>query len=98
MKKFLLLLFFLGSQFFQLKTACAADNSRSDTIDVLDYNIYLNVTDYAGKTISGFCVVSFKSKLNNISELDLDLKKLMIDSITQNSQQVFFTYNDSETL
>src|SRR5437773_1816089 len=78
-----------------LTRAHAADNSRSDTINILDCDIHLNITDYAGKTISGFTTITFKSKLDNISELDLDLLELQIDSITQNNQPLSFTYNDT---
>src|ERR1051325_3908553 len=85
--------------FFSIILVCnsvnAADNSRSDTINILDFNIHLNITDYAGKTINGFTVVTFKSKLDNISELDLDLLELEIDSIKQNNQLLTFTYNDT---
>lgn len=73
----------------------AADNSRSDSVDVLDYTIHLNVTDYAGKTISGYCVVSFKSKIENLPFIDLDLLKLNVDSVIQNNIQRNFTYNDT---
>ena len=75
-----------------------AENSRSDSVDILDYDIHLNVTDYAGKTISGHCIVSFKSKINNLSFIDLDLLKLHIDSVKQNNSSVSFTYSDSLTL
>src|SRR6185295_4777360 len=80
---------------FNFSSAKCAENSRSDTINILDYNIHLNITDFAGTTISGFTIITFKSKLDNISELDLDLLKLQIDSITQNNQQLLFTYNDT---
>ncbi|MEO5675882.1 MAG: M1 family aminopeptidase [Chitinophagales bacterium] len=81
--------------FFAINFSIAADNSRSDTIDILDYNIHLDITDYAGKTIKGYTVVTFKSKLSNISELDLDLLGLQMDSITQDNELLSFTYNDT---
>jgi aminopeptidase N len=75
-----------------------ADNSRSDSIDILDYNIHLNITDFINKKISGFCTVTFKSKLDNIPQLYLDLLKLNIDSVTQNGQLLSFSYSDSVLL
>jgi len=93
-KYFWLLLFFVFDPSFDF----AANNSRSDSVDVTDYDIHLNVTDYAGKTISGYTIVSFKSKINDLSFIDLDLLKLNIDSVTQNNQQTLFAYDDSTTI
>ncbi len=71
----------------------AADNSRSDTIDITHYHITLDIIDYNNKVIGGNCEIQFKSKLNNINSIDLDLLKLNIDSITQNNQVLNFTYD-----
>lgn len=75
-----------------------AENSRSDSIDILDYSIHLNITDFTNKKISGFCTVTFKSKLDHIPQIYLDLLKLNIDSITQNGQQLSYSYTDSVLL
>jgi hypothetical protein len=72
-----------------------ADNSRSDTIDILDYDIHLDILDFTGKSIGGYTSVSFKSKLDGVSQLYLDLLKLHIDSIKQNGQPLSFSYTDS---
>jgi hypothetical protein len=45
-----------------------AENSRSDTIDILDYNIQLDVTDFTGKQIKGHCTLTIVSKLDKVSE------------------------------
>src|SRR5215510_3609800 len=86
--------FLISSQLFCLPLL-AADNSRSDSVDVIDYNIHLNVTDYANKIISGYCIISFKSKIDNLPFIDLDLLKLTVDSVVQNNHQATFTYNDT---
>lgn len=70
-----------------------AENSRSDTIDILNYDIHLDITDFSGKTISGFCTINFKSKLDNISQLYLDLLDLQVDSVTQNEQILSYSYD-----
>lgn len=70
------------------------ENLRSDTIDILHYNINLDVTDFSGKTISGFTEVKFAPKMNNISSLTLDLHQLTVDSVIYNGPRNF-TYNDS---
>jgi len=72
-----------------------AENLRSDTIDVLDYEIHLDITDYAGKALSGFTVVNCQSKMNNVNVLNLDLLKFTIDSITLNNNNLTYSYNDT---
>ena len=72
-----------------------AMNSRSDSIDVLNYSINLDLTNYSGKFIKGFCDVKFTPKLNNILVLDLDLLKLNIDSIKEGNTLLSYTYNDT---
>lgn len=77
--------------------ANAADNSRSDSLDVLNYTIYLDVTDYAGKTIKGNCTVLFQAKVPLV-QLDLDLLRLQVDSVTMYGIPLTFSYADSITL
>lgn len=71
----------------------AASNSRSDTFDIINYGINLEVTDFAGQTISGHCEVTFASKMDNVNEFNLDLLNLTIDSITMGDVQLAYTYN-----
>jgi aminopeptidase N len=72
-----------------------ADNSRSDTIDILNYAIHLDITDISGKTITGNCKITFSPKLNNVSEINLDLLELNIDSISLNNSLLNYNYNDT---
>lgn len=72
-----------------------ADNMRSDTIDVLNYKISLNITDFTTNTIFGNCEVKFTPKQNGINSLSLDLLALNIDSITLNNSQLAYNYNDT---
>src|ERR1051326_4272956 len=75
--------------------ALFADSLRSDTIDILKTTINLQITDFAGKTISGNAQIDFVPKMNNISTLSLDLLKLMVDSVQINNSDLSFTYNDT---
>jgi Peptidase family M1 domain/Secretion system C-terminal sorting domain/Peptidase M1 N-terminal domain len=70
-------------------------NSRSDTIDILNYQINLDVTDFTNKLIKGNCVISYYSKLNGINTIGLDLLKLNIDSITSQGSVLSYSYNDT---
>ncbi|MGB3946562.1 MAG: M1 family aminopeptidase [Bacteroidia bacterium] len=72
-----------------------AENSRSDTIDVLKYTINLNITDFTNNTIAGNTVVSFTPKVNNINKIDLDLLQLTIDSVEIAGVNLTYTYNDT---
>lgn len=79
---------------FQLKTG-TSDNLRSDTIDVINYQILLDFRNASAQQISGNCQVKFQSLQNNVSTLNLDLLKLSIDSIKQQNQILNYSYNDT---
>jgi aminopeptidase N len=72
-----------------------ASNLRSDTIDVLNYTINLNITDFTNATIAGNTQVKFTPKQNGITVLNLDLLELIIDSIELNLNNLTYTYNDT---
>lgn len=107
MMKYLLFIISLGAFFsIQAQYSCKhkhhnpqlynkASNSRSDTIDVLNYAVNLDITDYANQKIGGYCDVQFVSKLNNISSLDLDLLQMTIDSVVSQGQTLMYVYNDT---
>lgn len=80
-----------------LSPARAADNSRSDSVDVLHYTIYLDVTDFSNKRIHATCTVHFQAKVF-LQQLDLDLLRLKVDSVKQKGVLVPFSYGDSLTL
>ncbi|MCP3928113.1 MAG: T9SS type A sorting domain-containing protein [Bacteroidetes bacterium] len=62
------------------KSFLNASNGRSDTIDILNYNITLDVTDFGGQTISGACEIQFTPKMNDVDHIPLDLL-LEVDSV-----------------
>ncbi|MBL4623848.1 MAG: M1 family metallopeptidase, partial [Flavobacteriales bacterium] len=72
-----------------------SSTERSDTIDILNYHIDLNILDFSGQTISGFCTIDFTPKQTGISSISLDLLSFTIDSITQNGTQLTYSYNDT---
>ncbi len=71
------------------------ENLRSDTIDVIKFTINLDITDFANQKIKGNTVVRFAPKMNNQSKISLDLLKMTIDSITQNTSLLTYSYNDT---
>jgi len=70
-------------------------NERSDTIDILNYQINLEIIDFTNKRIKGNCKITFKSLQNNINTLSLDLLRMTIDSIKGNNQLLLYNYNDT---
>lgn len=69
-------------------------NSVSDTVDILNYQINLDMRNAANQMISGNCKVQFTPKVNGVGALDLDLRSLTVDSITYNGNLLVYTYNN----
>ncbi len=80
-----------GCHYFQNREAIAAAmtaippptgaiNERSDTIDVLHYDITLDVTEYGGK-IQGITKVTFTPLMDGLTSITLDLEGLTVDSV-----------------
>ena len=72
-----------------------SQNTRSDTVDVLKYQVNLDFTDMGNQQISGNCKVHFSAKVNGVTALKLDLLKLTVDSVTHLSGSLIYTYNDT---
>lgn len=70
-------------------------NRRSDSLDILNYEIHIDVSNYASKYIDAFTKVSFKTKLDKINSITLDLKDLQVDSVFFRGQKINYSYNDS---
>ncbi len=73
----------------------ATDNLRSDTIDVINYKLDLDFTNVSMEQIFGSCQVKFKSLMNNVNSISLDLLQMNIDSIIQGANTSSFSYNDT---
>ncbi len=66
---------------------------RSDSIDILHYEIWLDVTQFGG-TLKGKTTVTLTPKLPDQDMLTFDLTTLTLDSILLNGQPLAFTYPD----
>src|ERR1700756_1635192 len=62
-----------------LSVQTAPANLRSDTIDILNENISLSVTDFTTDTIRGNTAVKFAPKINGQTHIMLDLLEMKID-------------------
>lgn len=68
---------------------------RSDTMDVLHYNVHLDITDFAGSSIEGYTTLTVAARMNSVNELCLDLLELDVDSVKTGATLLTFTYNDT---
>lgn len=66
-------------------------DTRTDSIEVLHYEIRLDISDFTNKTIQGYTTLQVKSKINGLTELVLDLKGLTVDSVKLGSTLCTFT-------
>jgi len=53
----------------------------SDSLHVAHYNLNLNITDFTNKTIYGNAALNLVTKINALSQFNLDLEGLTVDSI-----------------
>ncbi len=63
---------------------------RSDTIDILNYNITLEIIDFTNKRINGNTEVTFTPKMDNTNRIELNLLGFNVDSVYFNTQKVGF--------
>ncbi len=76
----------------QLK-AINASIARSDTFDVVHYDIAIDVTDYDGQTIQAATTVRFTPKLTGQTFIRFDLYQLTVDSVTDINGPLTSTYD-----
>lgn len=73
-------------------TPSIIDDTRSDSIDILNYKIDIDIT------VPGFLiantVVSASALVDNLDEIVLDLLMLQVDSVFVNGVQTTFVYDD----
>jgi aminopeptidase N len=79
---------------FKTQFKSGNESLRSDTMDVLNYEIYLDFTNATSGILKGNCEVKF-SPVMNASSISLDLLQLNIDSIVMHGNPVAFSYNDT---
>ncbi len=70
-------------------------DTRSDSIDILNTSLKIDVSDFNARVLYGEADILFKAKVNNINYIRLDLLLLTVDSVKINGSAVSFGYNDS---
>ncbi|NDH78590.1 MAG: hypothetical protein EBY63_07170, partial [Flavobacteriia bacterium] len=65
-------------------------NSRSDTADLVELNLYLNTTDFANKQLSGVAQYQIGAEMN-FTSLRFDLIGYTVDSVVSPTGPLSFT-------
>lgn len=74
----------------------AQKSYHTDSINVINYNIHIAITDFTNKTISGFTDIKLCPKISILHNVYLDLLAFVIDSIKINNiLQSTWNYNDT---
>ena len=69
-------------------------NARSDSIDILNYAVTLDLTQFAQQIISATCEITFTAKQDGLDFLPLDLLDLTVDSVVHNGTLLPFDYDE----
>ncbi len=87
---------------FQLKSqmginqASSSNDNRGDFLDILKYDIHLDITDFVAKEFNGYTKIDFKAIQAGQNAIELDFLILNIDSITFMGNIInSYTYNDT---
>lgn len=78
--------------------AVQAQGLNSDTIDVVHYDLHLNIMNFAAKNLNGYAVLKLTPKMNQITHIPLDLLALTVDSVKVNGQVITSWYRDDKLL
>ena len=71
------------------------NNAKSDTVDILNYHLELDLYSIASQQLKGRCDVTLTPKMNGVGSLELDLLELQVDSIRLNNSLLNYNYNDT---
>jgi len=91
-KIILIIVFFYLFDSFAIAQLKSTKAMISDTIDVLHYDINLDIAFKYSNQISGFTDVILKPKLNNVNNISLELLMLTVDSVKLNGINHLFSY------
>lgn len=90
MKKLLLLTLILA-----LGWNANARDARGDTVDIVSYQLRLDLTDFTTKIMYADATIGIKANMSGINSISLDLLKLTVDSIKVDGLNAAYDYNDS---
>ena len=71
-------------------------DTRSDSINITHYSIFLDFSSLPTNELHARCVVEFKAKVDQIEQIVLDLEGLTVDSVKQNGNVLAFSHTDPQ--
>lgn len=54
---------------------------RTDSLHIAHYDIHLNITDFTNHIVYGYTDLTAVAKVNNLQQIDLDLKRLVANAV-----------------
>ncbi|MBI5917303.1 MAG: T9SS type A sorting domain-containing protein [Bacteroidetes bacterium] len=76
------------------RDAACGSNARSDSIDILNYAVSLDLTQFAQQILTASCEITFTAKQDGLDFLPLDLLNLTVDSVTSQGTPLVFDYDN----
>ena len=68
-------------------------NDRSDTVDILHYDIDFRYISFNPGSVTAATTLHFAPKMNNVGHLTMDLLGLTVDSVKMGGPPLSYTYN-----
>ena len=72
------------AKILQSATPPINNNGKSDTLDVIHYDLDLDFTEAGQGSMRGICTLTLAPKMNNINKVNLDFLTLHVDSVKLN--------------
>ncbi len=70
------------------------ESLRSDTVNVINYDVYMDFTQVLSSNITANCKINFEA-LMDINSISFDLLELNVDSVIIHGNNAAYSYNDS---
>ncbi|MFN5295772.1 MAG: M1 family aminopeptidase [Flavobacteriales bacterium] len=67
--------------------------ARSDTFDILNYTIHLDVSNYASYSIAAATTIQFAARMNDLNSISFDLYNLIVDSVKWETNDAVHAYD-----
>ncbi len=75
------------------RTQIAETIARSDTFDILHYDITLDVTNYGGASITGATTIDVRALVSDVDRIRFDLFELTVDSVLSDGSALTYAYD-----
>lgn len=69
---------------------------RGDSMDIIHYDLNLNIRNLSAKSIDGFATIKVRPKVDSLTTIKFDLLKLTVSNVSINNNPLPFSQNDSE--